>query len=346
MLSISVSCQVVSAVLNGFAATIWHLYLARFFYGITALSGTQVLVNRWFTKLRGTALGIVSSGSPIGTLILTPLSQYLILLWNWRVTMLFWAVVMLVVMVPLLFIIRNNPRDKGFAPDGEQLSDSNPTKFSAHNGDMSAKPEETGRTISETLKTRSFWLLSASQFFCGIGCGFIMTHIVIFATDMGFSDMVGATIMSVTGGFNLGGVLIMGYLSDKMLRKDTLALTHFMRSISFGIMILFVLMGGHSLWLLYLAMAFFGIGWFATAPLSAGVTADLYGNLRMGTILGLTLSCHMLGMAIGAYAGGAIYDHTKSYLLFFLIQCPLELVAVIAAFSIKQKRTKELAGSH
>jgi MFS family permease len=165
-----------------------------------------------------------------------------------------------------------------------------------------------------------------------------MTHIVIFTTDMGFSDMVGATTMSVMGGFSLAGVLFLGYLSDRMVRKNTLSLTYLIRFISFGIMILFVLVGSNSLWLLYLAMALFGIGWFTTAPLSAGVAADLYGNLRMGTILGLMSSGHMLGMAIGAYAGGAIYDHTKSYLLFFLIQCPIELVAVIAAFSIKQRK--------
>jgi hypothetical protein len=41
-------------------------------------------------------------------------------------------------------------------------------------------------------------------------------------------------------------------------------------------------------------------------------------------------------MAIGSYAGGAIYDITKSYYLFFLIQCPLELAAAAAAFAIRR----------
>jgi MFS family permease len=166
----------------------------------------------------------------------------------------------------------------------------------------------------------------------------MMTHVVIFAIDMGFSDMIGATSLSVQGGFNLLGVLLIGYISDKMVRKNALSITFFIRSLSFLVLILFIFMGGNSLWIFFLAMALFGIGWFTTAPLTAGIAADLYGNFRMGTILGLTMSCHMLGMALGSFAGGAVYDITNSYLIFFLVQCPLEFVAVILVFSIRQKR--------
>ncbi len=99
-----------------------------------------------------------------------------------------------------------------------------------------------------------------------------------------------------------------------------------------------ILPGGGSLWMLYAAMVFFGFGWFTTSPLQAGLVADLFGRLRMGTILGVIMACHMVGMAIGAYAGGAIFELTNSYYLFFLIQGPLEFLAAIFAFSIKQKR--------
>src|SRR4030065_2275073 len=61
--------QVLSAAFNGLATTLWHLYIARLFYSINANPGSQVLINRWFNKLRGTALGILSSGMPIGTLL-------------------------------------------------------------------------------------------------------------------------------------------------------------------------------------------------------------------------------------------------------------------------------------
>ncbi len=94
-------------------------------------------------------------------------------------------------------------------------------------------------------------------------------------------------------------------------------------------------MGGTPLWIIYVAMALFGFGWFTTAPLASGLVADLFGQSRMGTIFGITLSCHLVGMAIGTYAGGITFELTGSYYLIFLVQGVLELVAAGFAFAIK-----------
>jgi len=337
----SIATQVLSNVLNGVAGNIWHLYLARFLYGINAIPGTNVLINRWFIKKRGTMLGIVATGMPLGTMILIPVSQHLILMWGWRPTMLFWAAVMLAIMLPLALTIKNNPEDKGYAPDGEPLDGvrlSDPLPEQRGTASAAELGTETGIDLFQAVKTRAFWFLSASSTICGIGCGFMMTHIVIFATDMGYSDMIGASLVSIQGGVNLVGVLFTGYLSDRIARNKVLALTHFARSMCFAFIVIFILLGGSSLWLLYAAMALFGFGWFTTAPLAAGLVADLFGSLQMGTILGAVTSCHMLGMAVGAYAGGVIFESTQSYYLVFLIQGLLSFLAVIFAFFIKQEK--------
>jgi len=340
MIFICIVPQVLSNVINGVATNIWHLYLARFFYGINVLPSTQILINKWFLKKRGTALGIVATGMPLGTMILVPFSQYLILTWGWRPTMLFWAAVMFVIMLPLALNIKDNPEEKGYGPDRESLNEAMPfDPPKRDNTALAAKAEEkTGSSLSEAVKTRSFWFMAMAHFICGTGCGFMMTHIVIFATDMGYSEMIGASLVSVQGGLNLVGVLATGYLSDRIARSKVLSLTHFVRSISFATIVIFILLGGDSLWILYAAMAFFGFGWFTTAPLQAGLVADLFGSLRMGTILGVVVSCHMLGMAIGAFAGGAIFESTNSYYLVFLTQGLLEFLAVIFALSIRHKK--------
>jgi len=340
MIFICIVPQVLSNVINGVATNIWHLYLARFFYGINVLPSTQILINKWFVKKRGTALGIVATGMPLGTMILVPFSQYLILTWGWRPTMLFWAAVVFVIMLPLALNIKDNPEEKGYGPDRESLNKAMPfDPPKRDNTALAAKAEEkTGSSLSEAVKTRSFWFMAMAHFICGTGCGFMMTHIVIFATDMGYSEMIGASLVSVQGGLNLVGVLATGYLSDRIARSKVLSLTHFVRSISFATIVIFILLGGDSLWILYAAMAFFGFGWFTTAPLQAGLVADLFGSLRMGTILGVVVSCHMLGMAIGAFAGGAIFESTNSYYLVFLTQGLLEFLAVIFALSIRHKK--------
>jgi MFS family permease len=340
MLFVCVAAQTLSSVINGLAASLWHLYIGRFLYEMRPLHSTQVLINRWFVKKRGRALGIVATGMPIGTLVLSPISQYLILNWGWRMTMLFWAGVTFVVLLPLVLLVRNKPEDKGYGPDGEPLIREPPVGLSPQLEGRASEVKaglQAGSSLSEAAKAGSFWLLSATHFICGIGCGFMMTHIVIFATDVGFSEMIGASLLSVQGGVNLVGVLITGHMSDRIARSKVLALTHLIRSLSFVTIVSFILFGGGSLWLLYVAIALFGFGWFTTAPLASGLVADLFGYRRMGTIIGLLLSCHMVGMAMGAYAGGITFELTGSYYLLFLIQGILEFLAASFAFAIKQQ---------
>ncbi|MFC1902058.1 MFS transporter [Chloroflexota bacterium] len=334
MLFVCVGTQTFTSVVNGLATSIWHLYIGRFLYGIRALHGTQVLINRWFVKKRGRAHAIAATGMPIGTLVLSPVSQYLVLAWGWRPAMLFWAGVSFVIWLPLALLIRDNPEDKGSGPDGEPLPRrAIPQAEAPETGPGNVR----GCCLSEAMRTGPFWLLSASHFICGIGCGFMMTHTVIFATDVGYSAMIGATLLSVQGGVGLVGILFTGYLSDRIARSRVLALTHFVRSLSFIAVVTYLILGGGSLWLLLVSMGMFGFGWYTTAPLASGLVADLFGYRRMGTIIGVTLSCHMLGMAIGAYAGGLTFDLTGSYYLIFLIQGGLEFLAAVFAFAIRQR---------
>jgi len=164
----------------------------------------------------------------------------------------------------------------------------------------------------------------------------MMTHIVIFTTDFSYSPMLGATLLSVQGGANLLGLLSTGYISDKKARNRVLAATHLIRSASFLSIVAFILLGGAPTLLLFIAMALYGFGWFTTSPLTSALAADLYGYSRMGTILGLILSCHMIGMAIGALGGGVIFDIMHSYFWFFLLQGVLEILAALFAFLIKR----------
>ena len=340
MIFATVATQVLSRVVNGVSGNIWHLYLARLLYGISVFPPTQVLINRWFIKKRGLALGLISSANPIGMMLLAPVTQYLILLWGWRPTMLFWALIALIIMLPLAFFVSNAPQEKKLAPDGKCQEDELSTKSSSLKQSTQGLIHitKTGLAMRQTLKTGSFWLLASSHFICGLGCGFMMTHIVIFATDFGYSDMIAASLLSIQGILCFIGILATGVLSDRMARKNVLSLTHFIRSLSYIISVIFIIRTGEQLWILYLAMIFFGFGWFTTAPLAAGLVADLFGNLNMGTIIGITMSCHMLGMAVSAYAGGLIYELMGSYYWAFLSLGFLEILAALFAFLIRRNR--------
>ncbi len=124
-----------------------------------------------------------------------------------------------------------------------------------------------------------------------------------------------------------------------MVRKNVLSLTQFIRAMAHVTVVIFISTGASSLWLLYLAMSFFGFGWVSTSPLSAGLVPDLFGFRNMGTIIGLINSHHMLGMAISAYAGGLIFEISGSYFLAFLSLGFLEMLGALLAFLIRLEKS-------
>jgi len=333
MLLASAAAQILSSVSYGLAQNLGLVYLGRFLYELKPTHGTQVLINRWFIKKRGLALGVISSGIPLGQLLLSPLSQYLILTWGWRSTFFFWAGITAVVILPALFLIKDRPQDKGLMPDGESIAASDKSQIKTD--EVSQNP---GLQIKDALRKRSFWLLATTHTICGVTCGLMATHIVIFATDLGYSALIGASFLSVQGGVSLLGVVSTGWLSDRLTRSKVLSLTHLIRSLGLWVLVVPLLLGWHSLPQLYLAMALFGFGWFTTSPLVAGLAADFFGSLRMGTLLGILLASHLIGMAIGSYAGGLSFQLTGRYRLIFVIVASLELAACLIAAMIRKTK--------
>jgi MFS family permease len=330
MLLIATATQTLSSLVLGFASNLAFVYLGRILGIIGYLHPATVLVNRWFVKKRGWALGIVSVGFPMGILVLSPVSQLLVLTWGWRQTLFFWAGLTVILILPLVIFLRNKPEDKGLLPDGEVAG------YNATGKSEPADRTKTGVGLKQTLGTRSFWLLFFAMFICGTSCGLILTHTVILGTDLGYSEIIAATFLSVQGGVCILGVILTGRMSDKFARNKVLGFTFMIRSLSFIVLVVAVVAGGASLWMLYLGMALFGFGFFTTSPLSSGLAADLFGNRSMGTIIGLLSGAHMVGAAIGTYAGGLTFQLTGSYLIIIATQAGLEVFAAIFAFLIKQ----------
>lgn len=320
-----------AAILLYFTPGLSYFYLV--YGGLLALGFTcsalviqTSLVSRWFTRNRGLALGIVSSGASAGQFILIPFSVFLIGGVGWRGADLIFGLLVLVTAVPLtLLVIKDSPArasrsgEEPGGPDRPGLRD------------RSSPPETEVLPLRSVLKTSPFLLLAAGFFVCGYTTGLVATHLAAYATDLGFSASDAARLLAVMGGMNIFGTLSMGALSDKTGRKIPLAMMYFLRAPAFLAIVL-----SRNLTVLYAFSIFMGFSYFATVPLTSGLTADIYGARNVGALFGLMFLCHQVGSSISAVLGGLIYDLTGTYHLAFLSAAFLAFAASVASYSIRE----------
>lgn len=130
-------------VLNGFVSRPWHLYAT---FGVltglgVAMAGwvpAVILVQRWFPRRVGTALGLTSAGIGVGIFLVVPLCQYLIDLVGWRTAFHVMAVVCALWVVPATLMLVSDPPRLAPAPAGP-----------GGGGDITIKMQVTGRGTSD-----------------------------------------------------------------------------------------------------------------------------------------------------------------------------------------------------
>lgn len=311
-----------------YASALWHIYL---FYGLMGIgnSGTAFVthvgfISRWFPSRKATALAIANTGASIGQLALVPLAMFLILNSDWRTAYLILAVVMLLTAVPpiLLVLGRDRPKESiGMARESGEVLARRVKSFTLDHW-------------SEAFKTLPFWQLAGSYFVCGYTVTTITVHLASYVTDQGYPEMTAARVLAITGGVNVFGILIIGMLADRLGRKNPLALTYFVRGLSY-----FLLLYVESLWGIYFFSVLIGLSLLATIPPTSALTGDLFGRENVSTVFGFITLSHQIGSAVSSYTGGKLFDLTGNYQLAFLISGLLCMAATVCCLTIKERRT-------
>ena len=110
-------------------------------------------------------------------------------------------------------------------------------------------------------------------------------------------------------GVNTLGMIAAGYLTDRMNRTVLLASIYFFRSLTFLMLPLLI----DETAILWIFAFLFGVFDYATVPPTASLAVSHLGKARVGTAMGLISAGHAIGAAMGAFAGGYIFDVTGGY---------------------------------
>ena len=264
------------------------------------------VVGRWFVQRRGLAMTFLSSGAMAGIAIMVPLSAALISRMGWRATMLLFAGVILVAVLLCAVIVGGEPPANASSPEQQA-------------------------NWQGALRTRSFWMLAVSFFACGLSMNLLGTHGVPMLENHGFATMTAAYGIGLIGLISVFGSLAIGAASDRLGRRNFLALIYGVRGLGF-LGLLFVGLE----WELYTVAAVGGLVWAGSSALTSAITADQFGARSVGTLFGLIFLSHQVGAAGGSYLGGWGFDTYGSYTIPFVVTGAVLIAAALISLRLPQ----------
>lgn len=311
----------------GAATSLWQFTLAQgLLIGLLGTSATFAPLvadtSRWFTRRRGIALAICMSGNYVAGAIWPPVVQHFIENGGWRQAYFTIGVVCLVVMLPLALVLRRPP---------PALASAEPVPVGTVPSVASAGERPLGLSPG-TLQA----LLCVAGVSCCVAMSMPQVHIVAYCTDLGFGAARGAEMLSIMLGMGVASRLISGWISDRIGGLRTLLLGSVLQGIA---LLMFLPFDG--LVPLYLISGMFGLFQGGIVPSYALIIREHFSPVQAGVRTGTVLMATLLGMALGGWMSGAIFDLTGSYQAAFVNGIGFNLLNVgIVIFLLRRARAR------
>ena len=316
----------------GYASSLMLFSLAQgILMGLLGTSATFAPLvadtSRWFTRRRGIALAICMSGNYVAGAIWPPIIQHFITSHGWRPTYIGLGVFCLVTMLPLALWLRPRP------PEIETPAAVNPTT-GASTGAVSAGADSL-RPLGLSPLTLQL-LLCVAGVSCCVAMSMPQVHIVAYCGDLGFGAARGAEMLSLMLGMGIISRLVSGWISDHIGGLRTLLLGSVLQGIA---LLLFLPFDG--LVPLYVVSGMFGLFQGGIVPSYALIVREYFTPKEAGARVGTVLMSTLLGMALGGWLSGVIFDFTGSYKAAFVNGIAFNLLNVsIVLFLLHRVRVE------
>lgn len=319
--------------LLGFMNHVWGWYLLSIPIAmgsaVVAQLAGPVIINNWFVKSKGLALGMTMAVSSAFGAVIQPWIGGLIAEQGWRQAYIITGIVIAIgALVGIILFIKSKPADKGLLAYGyEESSDSNK--------EVAATKEMAGISASIAKKSLSFWSFFVFLFFLTSVTIFTI-HLAPFSTSLGYDAKFSGSLLGIYMIGALLGALTFGFLTDKIGAKKSILTALTLGLVSFGMLIT---VSSNQI-LLMIAVVIFGFIASSVGTLSPLLTSALFGSKDYATIYSTAAIALAVAGIISLPAFSAIYDATGSYnfvlytIAGMLVLC---IILILVAFSSKEK---------
>jgi MFS family permease len=319
---------------ESFAQFVWiRLTLVTLGDSMMGYMVVNVIIAQWFTRYRGRALAISSMGVGFAKVCMPLVAASLILWLGWRHTWFAFGLITLgLLVVPALLIIRRTPEAMGLLPDGteEATGVRVVTSKKAVTAVAGTDAQEVVWTRGEAARTTAFWLLVITFGISSIGVTGLNLHVYSYVTDLGYSAVIAATVMSIIASMQLASPLVWGLLADRIGARYAATLRFVIQGIGLAVAVL----SGELVWL-YAGFLLYGIGLGGNMVLPDILWADYFGRHSLGKIRGMGLLISHFLAAIGPPFFGFLFDITRGYGLSFAIFGAVLVISALLSLMLK-----------
>ncbi len=249
----------------------------------------MVYVSRWFDQRRGTALALISSGQYIAGMLWPTLFEHSISRFGWQPTMIFYAILCLVLIPPLAALYLHPAPivslTSAYGERGQQR-----------------------RTVLGMRPNVVLAIICAAGFACCVPMALPQAHLVAFCTDVGIPAAQGAAMLSVLQACAFASRQFWGWLADRIGGLLTLLFGSACQTLAIAAFLLTQDEVG-----LFAVSAAYGLGFAGIVPAYVMIVRELYPSEEASWRVPTVLFVSMGGMAFGSWFAGALYDHFGFY---------------------------------
>jgi MFS family permease len=304
---------------TGLSPNLWLVSLAHALIGLGCSASFGPLmadISHWFVQRRGIAVAIAASGNYIAGTIWPPVVQHFIATSGWRATHIGIGLFCLVAMLPLTLALRR--------------------RLDVHQSEADNAADRMAEVPLSPLTLQV--LLCIAGVACCVAMSMPQVHIVAYCGDLGYGVARGAEMLSIMLGFGIISRVGSGLIADRIGGVRTLLLGSVLQGVA-----LFLYLWFDGLISLYVISALFGLFQGGIVPSYAIIVREYFSPREAGTRLGLVLMATLLGMALGGWMSGLVFDLTGSYRAAFLNGLGWNLVNVAIMVWLLQRTRRRMA---
>ena len=270
----------------------------------------------WFSRRRGIAVALAASGNYLAGAIWPPILNALIAWQGWRMAHIMIGLFLLLAMPPLALMLR--ARAPALRP-----------------GASAPLVGEDARPLGFRPRTLTA-ILGVAGVCCCVAMAMPQVHIVAYCADLGYGVARGTEMLSIMLACGIVSRLASGLIADRIGGLATLLIGSLLQAGSLALFLFFDSMAS-----LYVLSALFGLMQGGIVPSYAVVVREHFPPREAGVRVGIVLMSTLVGMALGGWLSGVIFDATGSYAAAFLngVAWNAANVAIIATLLMRvQKR--------